>query len=985
MRNVIWIISLLIFLMPVSAWSVTIDYALDVNVDTEAKKISGSASISADGDTDLSLSVGNLHHVTMNGKDIVRNLNDTATLSVRKNQTTLVTFEADLGHAESAFIDSEHVFLSGSWYPLPDTLVRYRLSVTLPETFVAVAEADTIRSKSSNGSVIYQFYFNHPLDRLHLAASSRYIVSRDHYNDIALETYFFKEEADLAPAYMAHAKKYLQMYEDMLTPYPYMRFAIVENLLPTGNSMPTFTLLGQEVIRLPFIVKTSLGHEILHQWFGNSVYIDLTQGNWAEGLTTYLSDHELAVLDNQGTEYRKQIMVDYAAYVRADDSLSLSNFFYRNNKDQSIVGYGKSAMFFHSLRKRFGNRYFFEALQNFIKEKGFSNASWSDIQASFEKITGKDLAVYFERWLHETDIPHLRIEEAEFVVINGKMKVKLRLQQQNPPYPLTIPISIYFEKGARIHFIKMNGREKTVLLPVHDLPTRVVVDESYDIMRHLAPEEIPPVLANIMGSDKLTVVVRNEEKDIYQPLVDALGVGHVTFLAPDQIALSAMKDRTLLIAGYNNDLLKMIAGKREIPDNGVQLNVIRNPYNASQNILLAHVGNTSEALAVQKKLRHYGKYSELIFNHGKVTRKYIDQAKNGLPVLSHQAPKAVKPSTLPTLDQIIPELSKSKIIYIGEKHDQFAHHINQLLIIKKLNERGVQLAVGMEIFKKPYQQVIDDYLAGRIYERQFLKRSQYFSEWGYNYHHYKPIIDYLKTHNIPLVALNLEANITSRVAQNGMDGLGKDEKIYLPESLDFTDKKYSDDLRKVYAFHSDQDKLNNFNYFLQAQVLWDESMAENAHAFLKTSPHRTLIVLAGNGHFKNKYGIPKRLYRRNQEDFVVVLQDEALEKDIADYVLIPEKLKVKEAPKLGVTVKEKNNRLKIKSVLDKSPAKNAKLKKGDVIQYFDTHPITSLADLRLALFYAEYGKTYEMAIKRDDDKIKLKIKLSEGHTSLRTP
>ena len=112
-----------------------------------------------------------------------------------------------------------------------------------------------------------------------------------------------------------------------------------------------------------------------------------------------------------------------------------------------------------------------------------------------------------------------------------------------------------------------------------------------------------------------------------------------------------------------------------------------------------------------------------------------------------------------------------------------------------------------------------------------------------------------------------------------------------------------------------------------------------------------------------------------KKDFVVVLQDEALEDDIADYVLIPQKLTVKEAPKLGVTVKDKKGELKIKSVLDKSPAKNAKLKKDDVIKKFDGHPIRSLSDLRLALFYAEYGKTYEMVLKRDDDKIKLNIKL----------
>ena len=89
--------------------------------------------------------------------------------------------------------------------------------------------------------------------------------------------------ADLVKNYIEHAKRYLKLYERLINKYPYKRFSIVENFLPTGYSMPTYTLLGQEVVRLPFIPETSLGHEILHQWFGNSVYIDYREGELGGG------------------------------------------------------------------------------------------------------------------------------------------------------------------------------------------------------------------------------------------------------------------------------------------------------------------------------------------------------------------------------------------------------------------------------------------------------------------------------------------------------------------------------------------------------------------------------------------------------------------------------------------------------------------------------------------------------------------------------
>ena len=81
------------------------------------------------------------------------------------------------------------------------------------------------------------------------------------------------------------------MYEKYTGKYPFRRFSVVENFLPAGYSFPTFTLLGKDIVKMPFIVDTSLGHEVLHQWFGNLVYNPDKGGNWSEGLTTYVADH----------------------------------------------------------------------------------------------------------------------------------------------------------------------------------------------------------------------------------------------------------------------------------------------------------------------------------------------------------------------------------------------------------------------------------------------------------------------------------------------------------------------------------------------------------------------------------------------------------------------------------------------------------------------------------------------------------------------
>ena len=391
----------------------------------------------------------------------------------------------------------------------------------------------------------------------------------------------------------------------------------------------------------------------------------------------------------------------------------------------------------------------------------------------------------------------------------------------------------------------------------------------------------------------------------------------------------------------------------------------KNPYNEKEQIMLLHAKSRGEAQAVQRKIPHYGKYTELAFDHGKNTHKAIAEADKGITILTRRTTLALKPEKMQTLEDILPELIESRIIHVGEQHDKFTHHINQLQIIKRIHEAEYKLAVGMEMFQKPFQKDGDDYMAGRIDEPAFLKKTEYFYRWRYDYNLYKPIIDYLKQENIPLIALNIKGDINRKVAQEGLHSLTDEERKHLPRELDFSDDQYRRDLKKVFTLHASNKNLRDFNYFLEAQVLWDESMAESAQHFMEINPEHKLVILAGNGHVRYKYGIPERLYRRNQESYTVVVQDEDIEDGIADYVLATTEIKSQKSPRLGVQVEEKEKNLVIAGVIDKSPAKIAGLRKGDIIKRFAGESIKSLADLKLALFYSELGSTQKIQIQRD--------------------
>src|SRR5919201_253633 len=154
-------------------------------------------------------------------------------------------------------------------------------------------------------------------------------------------------DATLARKYLDATAQYLALYNALLGPYPYAKFALVENSWESGYGMPSFTLLGSKVLRLPFIVSSSYPHEILHNWWGNGVFVDARQGNWAEGLTAYLADYLIQEQRGSATSYRRATLQKYTDYVATHSDMPLTAFRVRHNAASAAIGYGKALMVFH--------------------------------------------------------------------------------------------------------------------------------------------------------------------------------------------------------------------------------------------------------------------------------------------------------------------------------------------------------------------------------------------------------------------------------------------------------------------------------------------------------------------------------------------------------------------------------------------------------------------------------------------------------------
>ncbi|MBE9166084.1 ChaN family lipoprotein [Pleurocapsales cyanobacterium LEGE 06147] len=244
----------------------------------------------------------------------------------------------------------------------------------------------------------------------------------------------------------------------------------------------------------------------------------------------------------------------------------------------------------------------------------------------------------------------------------------------------------------------------------------------------------------------------------------------------------------------------------------------------------------------------------------------------GISGCAFQQPISSAEQVVYSKKDILAELAKANVVYLGETHTSVADHQAQLAIITALYQQNPQIAIALEMFQRPFQPVLERYLAGEIDETQLRQQTEYDLRWGFDWEYYAPILRFARAHQIPLIAANTPSEITRQVASDGLDSLDEDDFRYIPPltEIETDDPDYRQMLRATYEHHAHggHDNSDSFENFFAAQVLWDETMAEAIAQFYQANPDYQIIVLAGQGHIIYGYGIPNRVARRiNQNSF----------------------------------------------------------------------------------------------------------------------
>lgn len=565
------------------------------------------------------------------------------------NPGIVLAYPQDERSPDGIFLDP-----SAAWYPLlssgGESGLSFTMEVTVPEQWSAISQGTRASESAAGGRKRVVWEESKPQQGIFLIAG-RYVSYAEKTRGYEAQVFLRQADDRLANDYLALTRDYIALYERLLGAYPYTKFALVESFWESGFGMPSFTFIGPAVIRLPFIRTTSYPHEILHNWWGNSVYVDYSSGNWSEGLTSYLADYLLDEQRGNGANHRREALQKYTDFIRGDNDFALNQFTSSTETPGQAVGYGKSLMLYHMLRRKMGDEKFLEALRLFYQQYRFKTASYVDLARVFSEVHGKSLDEFFSQWVRRAGAPELAVTGLQRKQADKGWRVEgvLKQVQLGMPYRLDVPVAVTLEgeQTARLFSVDMTGKQQSFSFDLPAKPLRIDVDPEFDLFRRLSVEETPPALSQSFGAERMLLVMADrasaELKTAWRKLARDWGMeirsdGDLKHLPADSAVWLLGWDNRLLdemrdgLGAYGAKVSSMgvtVEGKEYHAGRDSVVMALHNPAQPQHSVVWFAATAADAISRYGQRLPHYRKYSFLAFD-----RQHNNVLKGQWPVLS---------------------------------------------------------------------------------------------------------------------------------------------------------------------------------------------------------------------------------------------------------------------------------------------------------------------------------------------------------------
>ncbi len=374
--------------------------------------------------------------------------------------------------------------------------------------------------------------------------------------------------------------------------------------------------------------------------------------------------------------------------------------------------------------------------------------------------------------------------------------------------------------------------------------------------------------------------------------------------------------------------------------------------------------------------------------------KLIGNPESPYPLLQPRVGDIFHQPTGHKLDpaEMLEAIGDTRVIFIGETHDNPASHQFQLDILQGLQQKSPgKLALAMEMFTPEQQPLLDRWSAGELEEKEFLREVDWFKNWRMNFALYRPLLTFCRDNQIPVIALNAPKTLVRKVGRTPLTELPEELSAQLPE-LDFHDPYQRAMAESIYSGHS-MGKARS-DGFIRVQTLWDETMAQNLATYLQSSDglDRQVVVVAGGNHVRYGFGIPRRLHRRLPVSYLLIgsrevelsKEREAQLMDVNmprfpmrawDYLKLTSYEKVDVGVKLGIAIEDDPQGVLVKMVMPNSIAEKSGINKDDLLLQADEIRLYDRFELLYLLMNLKDGDEIQLSLQRGEEILLLPVSL----------
>ncbi len=357
-------------------------------------------------------------------------------------------------------------------------------------------------------------------------------------------------------------------------------------------------------------------------------------------------------------------------------------------------------------------------------------------------------------------------------------------------------------------------------------------------------------------------------------------------------------------------------------------------------------------------------------------------------------------------ERLLADMAKRSVVLLGESHDNAEHHRWQLHSLAALHAHNPNMVIGFEMFPRRVQPALDAWVAGEHDVKGFLEAANWREVWGFYEGLYLPLFHFARQNRIPMVALNVERSLISKVGREGWDAVPAEEREGVSDPASAS-QGYRESLAGVYAAKQvrasqtlghqeegqgadeapDLDEVmerEDFQRFVQAQLTWDRAMAEALATARKERPEALVVGIVGRGHMEHRYGIPHQLAELGIADSAVLIPVEAeaacndLAADLADGVFVVARSEEVETerprPRLGVFIETTDQGVRVNQVVEGSVADATELAQGDIVMAAAGLPVADVSELIEIVQRQAPGTWLPLKVKRGEEEIEFVAK-----------